>query len=157
MRVQLAYNQSEASRLIDMARATIAGSMSNWVGLRPNYGDGTNYWSVAQKDRGSLALESYALDTSLLFWGHTTAAAARVEYYFQTYVRGADGLTPLEHPEMNRSVGAPGSIDLKHWQDGCWYADGLSDYGRWLDLWVAVARCVYVWGGGRGGWTCGWQ
>jgi len=56
---------SEGTRLVDMSRAVITSSMSLWVGeggLRPNYGDGTNYWSVGQKDRGSLPLESYAMD-----------------------------------------------------------------------------------------------
>ena len=61
---------------------------------------GTNYWSVAQKDVGSLPLESYALVTSLVYWGLNTAAAERVQYYLQTYVRNASGVTPEEHPGM---------------------------------------------------------
>ena len=32
------------------------------MGIRPNYGDGANYWSVSQKDRGSLPLESYTAE-----------------------------------------------------------------------------------------------
>lgn len=140
MQLSLAYDGSEGSRLVDMSKAVISTAMTTYVGLRPNYGSGSNYWSVAQKDRGSLPLESFALITSLIFWGHESAAAERVEYYLNTYVRAADGLTPLEHPGMNRSLGQPGTIDLKHWEDECWFADGLSDYGRWLDLWVMVAR-----------------
>ena len=46
MQVDLAYDRSEGTRVVDMSRAVIAGSMSNYVGLRPNYGDGSNYWSV---------------------------------------------------------------------------------------------------------------
>eukprot|EP01043_Picozoa_sp_COSAG02_P008746 COSAG02_NODE_285_length_25646_cov_10.858143_21_plen_104_part_00 len=52
---------------------------------------GTNYWSVNAKDRGSLPLESYALDHALLLWGFVDAAAERIEWYLQNYVRAADG------------------------------------------------------------------
>ena len=79
MQVSLRYDPSEAARIQDMARGAIAASMTTFVGLRPNYGDGANYWSVSQKDRGSLPLESYALDHALLLWGHTDAAAERIE------------------------------------------------------------------------------
>ena len=92
MKVELAYDWSEGARVVDMSKAVIAGSMSNYVGLRPNYGDGSNYWSVAQKDFGSLPLESYALVTSLVYWGLNNAAAERVQYYLQTYVHVIDPL-----------------------------------------------------------------
>ena len=141
MRVALPGDGTEGTRLVDMARATMAASMANYIGLRPNYGDGTNYWSVAQKDRGSLSLENYALDHTLLLWGLVDDAADRVEYYLNTYVRNASGLTPNANlAGMEASLGPPGSIDLKHWEDGCVYADGLADYGRWVELYVDVAR-----------------
>ena len=96
---------------------------------------------VAQKDVGSLPLESYALVTSLVYWGLNTAATERVQYYLQTYVRNASGVTPEEHTGMvPNPPGPPGSIDMKHWNGSPDFADGLSDYGRWLDLWVTVAR-----------------
>ena len=63
-----------------MARATIASALSTFVNLRPNYGDGANYWSVAASDRGALPFESFALDHALLLWGLEAPAAARVEY-----------------------------------------------------------------------------
>ena len=69
----------------------MAAAMTTWIGLRPNYGDGTNYWSVNSKDRGSLPLESYALDHSLLLWGFVDAAADRIEWYLQNYVRDSSG------------------------------------------------------------------
>ena len=142
MRVAIPADGTEGIRLVDMARATMAASMANFVGLRPNYGDGTNYWSVSKKDRGALPLESYALDHALLLWGLVDDAAARVQFYINTYVRGATGFTPLNHTGMVASRGPPGSIDLKRWEPGCVFADGLADYGRWLELWVDVARAT---------------
>ena len=68
-KVELHYDPAEASRLLDMARGSVAVAQTTFIGTRPNYGDGTNYWSVSQKDRGSLPLESYALDQALLLWG----------------------------------------------------------------------------------------
>lgn len=61
-------------------------------------------------------------------------------YYLDTYVRAANGYTPLNHTGMVATHGVPGSIDLKLWEPGCPFADGLADYGRWLELWVDVAR-----------------
>lgn len=85
---------SEGARLVDMARAVITSSMTEWVGLRPDYGDGTNYWSVSQKDRGSLPLESYALNRGLLLWGHTVEVAERVQWYLETYVENPPTINP---------------------------------------------------------------
>ena len=42
LQIELRYDQSEGSRLVDMGRATIASAMSTFVGDRPNYGDGAN-------------------------------------------------------------------------------------------------------------------
>ena len=144
MQVSLRYDASEASRVIDMGRGVMAASMSTWIGTRPNYGDGTNYWSVNSKDRGSLPLESYALDHALLLWGFRSEAAARIGWYLQHYVRGADGVTPQQlTPGSNwtkASPGPPGSIDLKHWEDSVFFADSFADYGRWVELWIDTAR-----------------
>lgn len=140
MQVDLRYDASEGARLIDMSRATIASAMSTFLGNRPNYGDGANYWSVDAADRGALPLQSFALNHALLLWGLTNAAAERVEYYLLHYVRGADGLTPMNSSGTNTSTGFPGSIDLKHWRDACFFADSFADLGRWLELWVDTAR-----------------
>lgn len=101
---------------------------------------GTNYWSLSQKDRGSLPLESYALDHALLLWGHADAAAENVEFYWNHYVRDTSGLPPKPLDGVASSTGPPGSIDLKHWEDVCTFADSYADYGRWIDLWVITAR-----------------
>ena len=50
---------------------------------------------------------------------HQAAAAARVEFYLQVYVRNSTGLTPSPQPEMSPSEGPPGSMDLMHWKDNC--------------------------------------
>ena len=149
--VALRYNGTEGQRLVDMARAVIGASMSVWVADRPFYGSGSNYWRPG--DRGSLPFTSYALDYALLLWGHADEAARRVAYYFQHYVRAADGLTPSEIPGIGpgaRVDGAPGSLDLKRWRfvrrggehepPACTFDDSLADYGRWLDLWAETAR-----------------
>ena len=94
--------------------------------------------------RGSLPLESYALDHALLLWGFRSEAAARIGWYLQHYVRGADGVTPQQlTPGSNwtkASPGPPGSIDLKHWEDSVFFADSFADYGRWVELWIDTAR-----------------
>ena len=54
--------------------------------VRPNYGDGSVYWSVAGLDRGALPLQSFALNHALLLWGHPHEAAQRLEYYFNVYL-----------------------------------------------------------------------
>ena len=38
------------------------------------------------------------------------------------------------------TAGPPGSIDLKHWNDACVFADSYADLGRWLALWSKAAR-----------------
>ena len=57
------------------------------------------------------------------------------------YVRNMSGVTPEEHPGMVPDApGPPGSIDMKHWNGQAGFSDSFADYGRWLDLWVTVAR-----------------
>eukprot|EP01043_Picozoa_sp_COSAG02_P006215 COSAG02_NODE_175_length_31226_cov_95.275934_12_plen_253_part_00 len=96
------------------------------------------------KDKGSLPLESYALDHALLLWGYVDEAADRIAWYLETYVRGANGITPRSlSPGSNATAssrGLPGSLDLKHWEDNVRFADSFADYGRWVELWVDTAR-----------------
>eukprot|EP01046_Picozoa_sp_COSAG06_P042560 COSAG06_NODE_5439_length_3481_cov_6.214666_4_plen_72_part_00 len=61
--------------------------------------------SVAAADRGALPLESFSLNHALLLWGLTSPAAARVEYYLNHYVRGANGLTPKNSSGTNTTAG----------------------------------------------------
>lgn len=130
---------AEGQRLVDMSRAALVDLAGVWEGLQPNYGDGNNYWGGTNRnDRGALLLESFALDNALLQWGEPFAAAERVEYYLNNYVRNASGLTPPPYG----SQGAPGSMDWKHWKDYCpdRFADGLTDYGRFIDMYVNTCR-----------------
>ena len=142
MSVSLQYDLSEAARLVDMSRGSIAAAMTTFIGPRPNYGDGATYWEPGiGGDHGSYPIPSLALDEALLLWGHPDEAGARVEYYAQHYVRGADGIVPMpEQFNGNASLGPPGSIDLMHWNDDCSFADSLADLGRWLSLWADAAR-----------------
>ena len=148
----------EGTRLVDMSRAVISAGMTMYLGMRPNYGDGSIYWSVTAHDAGSLPLITAALDRALLLWGHPLAAAARVEFYLNTYVRNSSGLTPENHAGMTRNPlyekdgrGPPGSLDLKQW--GCGHGpggevmphnfqDSLADYGQLIELWVDLARAM---------------
>ena len=105
------------------------------------------------KDRGSLPLESYALDHALLLWGYVDEAADRIEWYLQSYVRGPDGMTPrtlTPGKDTSSTAGPPGSLDLKHWEDGVFFADSFADYGRWVELWVDTARAKEA--AGDAGW-----
>jgi hypothetical protein len=80
------------------------------------------------------------LDHALLLWGLPDQAGTRVEFYLRHYVRAANGMVPEQEVSTNASAGPPGSIDLKHWNDECVFADSLADLGRWIELWVDVAR-----------------
>ena len=161
---QLRLAGNEGARLVDMSRAVISSAMTMFLGKRPNYGDGSIYWSVTAHDAGSLPLQSFALDRALLLWGHPREAASRIEYYLNTYIRNSSGFTPANHAGMQRNPlwrkdghGPAGSLDLKQW--GCGHGPGgalmphnfqesLADYGRWLDLWVDVARAMEPTDGG---------
>eukprot|EP00756_Hemistasia_phaeocysticola_P061283 Hpha_TRINITY_DN476_c0_g1::TRINITY_DN476_c0_g1_i1::g.27768::m.27768 len=130
---------TEGQRLVDMSRAALVDLSGVWEGLEPNYGDGNNYWGGGgRNDKGALLLESFSLDNALVQWGEPFAAAQRVEYYLNNYVRNASGLTPPPYG----SQGAPGSIDWKHWKDYCpdRFADGLTDYGRFIDMYINTCR-----------------
>ena len=54
-------------------------------------------------------------------------------------VRAANGMTPKNTSRTNTTAGPPGSIDLKHWNDACVFADSFADLGRWLALWADAA------------------
>ena len=44
--MQLRLSGNEGTRLVDMSRAVISSAMTMFLGQRPNYGDGSVYWSV---------------------------------------------------------------------------------------------------------------
>ena len=74
-------------------------------------------------------------------------AADRVGFNLNTYVRNESGITPTNLPGMERTVGPAGSLDLKQWgpcstsnQSESHFDDGFADYGRWIELWVEIAR-----------------
>ena len=106
---------TEGSRLVDTARSVISAGLSNFIGRRPNYGDGSVYWSVSGLDRGALPLQSFALNRALLLWGHHREAADRIEYYFNCYVRNSSGVTPTNAAGMARELWdrTPGKIDVR--------------------------------------------
>eukprot|EP01043_Picozoa_sp_COSAG02_P024394 COSAG02_NODE_1331_length_13215_cov_3.173058_3_plen_512_part_00 len=148
------HGSTEGTRVVDTARSVISAGLSNFVGLRPNYGDGSVYWSVAGLDRGALPLQSFALNHALVLWGHHQQAAQRLEYYFNVYVRNESGLTPSNAAGMNRELWdrTPGKIDFKNWGPDArsgWparyqrlFQDSIADYGRFLELWAETARAL---------------
>jgi hypothetical protein len=148
------HSSTEGTRIVDTARSVISAGMSNFIGLRPNYGDGSVYWSVAGLDRGALPLQSFALNSALLLWGHHHEAAQRLEYYFNVYVRNESGVTPLNVAGMQRELWdrTPGKIDFKNWGPDArsgWpasyqrlFQDSIADYGRFLELWTETARAL---------------
>eukprot|EP01050_Picozoa_sp_SAG11_P011363 SAG11_NODE_1199_length_5539_cov_3.617647_1_plen_740_part_00 len=158
MQLQLNYNGTEGQRLVDQSRAAITAVMSNWIGMLPVYGTGSNYWKPG--DRGSLPFTSLALNQALLLWGHPREAAQRVSWYFSHYVRNASGFTPLEIRSIAQNArvkGEPGSLDLKLWrytseqphEDHVFFTDSYSDYGRMIDLWCETARAMEAHDTGR--------
>eukprot|EP01064_Diplonema_japonicum_P005793 TRINITY_DN1382_c1_g2_i1.p1 TRINITY_DN1382_c1_g2~~TRINITY_DN1382_c1_g2_i1.p1 ORF type:complete len:871 (+),score=191.10 TRINITY_DN1382_c1_g2_i1:40-2652(+) len=146
MEVSLPYS-TEGQRVVDMSKAMILACASVWEKLYPNYGDGNNYWSITNDDRGSLPLQTFSLDNAMMEWGLAQGAADRVAFYFHQFIRGSNGNTP----EPYNSSGVPGSIDWKHWEDSCpgAFADGLSDYGRLTHLYIDAARAMEPVDGGK--------
>lgn len=122
MRVQLPGQ--EGQRLADMGVGMLVSSQSVYLGLTPNYGFGEYYWSPQLDRGGSLPLTTLALNNALLDWGLYERAAELVGYYWDV------------------DVMADGTISMAGWKPACPFPDGLSDYGRMLQLWTRVARAI---------------
>jgi hypothetical protein len=148
------HGLTEGTRVVDTARSVISAGMANFIHNRPNYGDGSVYWSVTTDDHGALPLQSFALNNALLLWGHHKQAAERLEYYFNVFVRNTSGITPRNEPGMQRELWdhTPGKIDFKNWGPDArsgwpkvyqhYFQDSIADYGRFLDLWSETARAM---------------
>jgi hypothetical protein len=97
------------------------------------------YWSVAGLDRGALPLQSFALNTALVLWGHHREAAARLEFYFRVYVRNASGVTAGNGVGMRRELWdrTPGKIDFKDWGPDA-RAGWPTDYQELFQVYVCV-------------------
>ena len=128
-------------RQLDMARGVIVAASTVWIGDKPNYGTGGDYWLSGPPVRAmmdtsavpdSLPLTSLALDTALLQWGLFPSALAKIGFYFDTFIF------------------ANGTIDMGHWKDNwadggdgeynCTFPDGLTDMGRILQLFSNAVR-----------------
>jgi hypothetical protein len=148
------HGLTEGTRVVDTARSVISAGMANFIRNRPNYGDGSVYWSVTTDDHGALPLQSFALNNALLLWGHHKEAAERLEYYFNVFVRNTSGITPQNEPGMQRELWdrTPGKIDFKNWGPDArsgwpkayqhYFQDSIADYGRFLELWSETARAM---------------
>ena len=130
---------AQERRQLDMARAAIVSSVTNFNGSRPNYGTGLYYMNsppvrAMNETAGvpdGLPLTQFAIDHALLDWGLFDTAKAYVGFFMDTFVY------------------RNGSIDMGHWKDpwspvqccyNCTFPDGLSDHGRVLDLFARVVR-----------------
>jgi hypothetical protein len=98
---------TEGSRQVDTARGALVLSLSLYVGLNPNYGDGGDYWSPQTNRGGSLPFQTIAVNQNLLDLGLNDMAAARVGYWFDHYVCPQADCVP---------GAAPGSIDTASWK-----------------------------------------
>jgi hypothetical protein len=114
----------EGQRLADMGMGMLVSSQSVYLGLTPNYGFGEYYWSPELDKGGSLPLTTLALNNALLDWGLYQRASELVGFYWET------------------DLFANGTINLGNWKPYCSFADGLSDYGRMLQLWTRTANAI---------------
>ena len=103
----------------DMAFGAILLSYTDWVGNEENYGAGAVYWGP----NGSLSLTTFALINPMLWFGMTTVALEHFGYYLAHFVAD-DGRLP------GKCRGLPSNMT-----DGN-FNDGLSDYGRLLDMYT---------------------
>ena len=116
----------EGARQVDTATASLVASMSLYVGLQPNYGDGADYWSPQVDRGGSLPFQEIAVVQNLLDIGLAGPAADRLGWWLDNYIK------------------ADGQISTGDWEDSCpgGFADGLADYGEMQDIFVRTARAA---------------
>ena len=114
----------EGARQVDTAAASLVTSMSLYVGLQPNYGDGADYWSPQVDRGGSLPFQEIAVVQNLLDIGLPEAAGERLGWWMDHYIT------------------ADGRVSTGDWEPSCpnGFADGLSDFGQMQDIFVRVAR-----------------
>lgn len=110
----------EGQRQIDSVYGGIVNSLSLYVNLAPNYGDGQDYWAP----NSSLTSNVAPVDISLLELGLFSFAADRVGFYFTVFI----------NPDGSLSECTP-CVDN---QEG--FGDALADYGETLDLFVRTAN-----------------
>ncbi len=115
----------EGRRQTDTAAGALVASLSLFVGLQPNYGDGADYWSPQINRGGSLPFQEIAVVQNLLDLGLSRLAADRLGWYFDNYIT----------PEGNLTTG--------DWETSCpdGFADALADWGEvggWVGGWVHV-------------------
>jgi hypothetical protein len=114
----------EGARQVDFAYGGLVASMSLYVGLQPNYGDGADYWSPQVDRGGSLPFQEIAVVQNLLDIGLADEAGQRLGWWMDHYIK------------------SDGEISTGDWEDSCpnGFADGLSDFGQMQDIFVRVAR-----------------
>jgi len=115
---------AEGARQVDTAAGALVASMSLYVGLQPNYGDGADYWSPQVDRGGSLPFQLIAVVQNLLDVGLVEAAGERLGWWMDNYLK----------PD--------GAISTGDWEDSCpdQFADALADYGEMQDIFVRTAR-----------------
>jgi hypothetical protein len=114
----------EGARQQDTAAATLVASMSLYIGLQPNYGDGSTYWSPQIDRGGSLPFQEIAVVQNLLDIGLIDEAGQRLGWWLDNYLK----------PDGELSTG--------DWELSCpnGFADGLSDFGQMEDIFTRIAR-----------------
>ncbi len=71
----------EGARQVDMARGSLVASLSLYVGLTPNYGDGADYWSPQCDRGGSLPFQLIAVVQNLIDVNLQEMAAQRLGWW----------------------------------------------------------------------------
>ena len=114
----------EGARQTDTAFGGLVTSMSLYVGLQPNYGDGQDYWSPQVDRGGSLPFQEIAVVQNLIDIGLPEDAGQRLGWWLDNYIK------------------ADGEVSTGSWEVSCpnGFADGLSDFGQMQDIFVRVAR-----------------
>lgn len=119
----------EGARQTDMAHGALIASLSLFVDLQPNYGDGADYWSPQVERGGSLPFQEIAVVQNLLDVGLIDMAADRLGWWMDAYIT------------------AEGAISTGSWELSCpfGFADGFSDLGEMMDIIArtAIAQLGY--------------
>ena len=107
MRVRLPNHDR---RQHDMALSALQSSVSNFVGLQPNYGNGATYWSYGKTDNGSLPFNILTVGDALLDWNLCDLALRVVGFYFQNYITNNGAINYYTWGNDGDSVGDLGRL-----------------------------------------------
>ena len=120
-----------------MSKAALTAGRTVYIGLAPNYGTGSDYWSTELDQGSTLPLTTLAQVGTMLDAGLVDSAKEYLGFYLASYIHD-NGTINMDHWKDPWSW--YGSYNTTTGLDGDYNSDSLSDYGRLIDLYARVAR-----------------